>query len=318
MKIKSSYFYSFIYALLVVFFSSIILPLYVGGDQRFYTPFYSFCLNDEINLAEQFSCYRETIGAQEPVYFVFAKFFSYFLSKNIFSAITNFFLVVAFVLVVFKYYKRIWHRHLFILLMITNYYSFVLYFSTERLKYGFLFLLISFLFVSKIKYLSLIFSILSHMQMFFNILPYILSNLINSTAKFWIKVTTLIVSFFVFLLVGLLMKDQILNKFSLYYEDTSDSNMGIIGVIKTSIFIVLASISVRKIEPVFVGFPIIISSYFIGSTRLGMVAFILFVSYVIQYKGKMDIICFIVLCYFSYKSIDFVLNVFAYGQGWNS
>lgn len=316
MVLKKSLFYAIFYAIIVFIFSLIIFPYYTNGDQRFYTPFYNFCLNNNHVLSEQFVCYKETIGSQEPIYFILAKFFNFFSSKIFFSSFTNSVLFFLLVLLVLKYYKNIWHKHIFIIFLMLNFYMLALFFSVERLKIGFLFITLAFLFDGMKKYIFIFVSLIAHSQMVFLIIPYIISIVVNSKIKFKFKLLYFFASLFFIYIFFYLIKDQILYKLNIYYEEALDSDMGIIAVLKTSFFIFLASFIVRRKDPIIVGFPIIFMSYFLGSTRLGMMAFVVYLVYMIYLKRKMDFFLLMILCYYLYKSIGFINNVLIHGDGW--
>lgn len=314
-KISYTVFYSIIYSVLVFLFSLLLFQYYTEGDQRFYRAFYNLCLQDENTLLLKFNCYKETLGAQEPIYFFIAYIFSFFSSKIFFTSFTNALLIFFLVQAVFKYYEKVWHRHIFIIFLISNYYMLGLFFSTERLKIGFLFFIVAICLNNK-KSVLLITAILSHLQMLFIITPFVLSILLKSTVRLWVKTTLIVSSSLSIILIFFLLKEQVFGKFNAYYQGAIESGSGPIGVIKTSFFIILACFSLRRFEPLIVGAPIIIMAYFIGSTRLGMMAFILYLCYVIKLNKRMDIAMIIALSYFSYKSIGFITNTLSSGDGW--
>lgn len=314
MKIKSSFFYGLIYSIIILLFSLFIFKYYIGGDQRFYTPFYNYCLSDIRGVGWKFQCYKEIVGAQEPIYFFISYLFSFFTSKIFYTSVTNAILIFLLVKVVFKYYSLEWHRHVFILFLLSNYYMLGLLFSTERLKIGFIFLLMAIYFNKKKLYILI--AIFSHLQILFAVVPFYISILLKSSVKFWFKFFLILMSTAGLFLLFLVMQNQIYHKFNAYYQETQDLDMGFIGIIKTSFFIILSSITVKKYEPLITGAPLVLMSYFIGSTRLGMMVFILYLFYAIRFNKRMDFVMILVLSYFSYKSIDFISNVFMYGEGW--
>ena len=160
-------------------------------------------------------------------------------------------------------------------------------------------------------------AVLSHLQMLFAVVPVAISYLINTKLKFWLKALMMFFSIIGSSVVFLLLKDQIFFKFNAYYQHSIDSDLGGIGVVKTSFIFILAALCLKKWEPLIVGFPAVVMSFFIGSTRLGLMAFLIYLIYIIKFKHKMDIFLLIILLYFLYKSFGFISNVFVYGEGWN-
>lgn len=315
-KFSSSSLYSILYFIFSFAFSFFILQYYTEGDQRFYTPFYEYCLQESNSLSWKFECYKDMVGAKEPVYFIISYMFSFFSSKIFFTSFTNALLFFFMVKVIFKYYNNIWHRQVFVIFLLSNYYTLGLFFSTERLKVGFIFFFIALYLDSNKKIVSFLIALFSHLQMVFIIMPLLISFILESGVKLKTKIFLVASSIISTVLLFLLLGSQIFSKFEAYHEGASESDLGLLGVIKTSVFVILASITVKKIEPLIAGMPIVIMSYFIGSTRLGMMAFILYLCYAINYNKRMTIPMIMVLSYFSYKSIGFISNIFNYGEGW--
>nr|WP_228199481.1 hypothetical protein [Acinetobacter baumannii] len=114
------------------------------------------------------------------------------------------------------------------------------------------------------------------------------------------------------------MQEHIVNKLGAYSEGTEEDGNGFISMIKTGVFIFLAGISTFRILPVISGIPLVLLSYFLGSERIGMLAFILYVCAVIYYKKKADLLLFLVMLYFTIKTPSFILNILNYGVGYIS
>ncbi len=316
MKIKSSNLLLSIYWVLTFAFSYYIFSYYTLGDQRFYIPFYNDCLSQS-NLNVQFICYKETVGAQEPFFFFTAKFFSFFSSKVFFSSFLNSCLIAVIFKLASKNISNNISLNIFMLLIVFNYYILALFFSVERLKLGLLLLLTGFLFKSSKKYILFFLALLSHLQIMAMIICYLMYLTLNSNKAFWKKLLMLSLASGVFIVVFLGMKEQFLFKFNAYYEGTQENDLGLIGVIKTSLYLAIAVLSIKNFQPLIVGFPLIVMSYFLGSDRVAIMAFIIGISYVVFYRKKADLLIYIVLFYSSYKSVGFIQNIFLYGEGWH-
>lgn len=316
MKIKKSNLYATLSAICVLTFSLNIAPLYIDGDQLHYRGFYKYCFYDALTLSQQFFCYQNTLGSQEPGYFFISKLAYLYLEKDIFISISNTILTFFMTLLILKYYQRNWQRLIFIILAITNYYFVVMLLSAERLKFSFIFLIIALLISGNKKIIPFGLAMLTHIQSILLIGPYYLAQVFDKKTNIWIR--GLVILGFILLSAALFifLNDHIESKFTSYSSSTDENGTGIIGVIKTSIFILLAGISVRKIIPIICGMPLIVLSYFLGSERIGMLAFILYVFTVLYYKRKMDVLLFVIMLYFSFKSIGFISNVITYGTGY--
>ena len=164
MKIKKSNLYAILAAICVLIFSLNILPLYIDGDQLHYRDFYKYCFYDSLTLSQQFFCYQNTLGSQEPGYFFISKLASIYLEKDIFIAIANTILTFFMTILILKYYQKNWQRIAFIVLIITNYYFIVMLLSAERLKFSFIFLIISLLVSGNKKIISFGVVIFTHIQ----------------------------------------------------------------------------------------------------------------------------------------------------------
>lgn len=315
MKIEKSSLYAIFSSIIVCIFSLIVLPLYTEGDQQFYKKFYEGCLDDYLILNQQFLCYQSTVGSQEPIYFILAKLASIFLNKDVFISLSNAILTFLLIKVILKYYQPDYSRFFFILLFLTNFYFLVILFSAERLKFSLFFVVLSFLFYGYKNLLFLFFSLFTHIQSVFLLASYFVFQVFNNENSFF-KKTLLIFGFiFMFTCVFFILNTHFEAKFLAFYGATAEEDKGFVGVLKTSFLIILGCISVRKIAPFIFGLPIILSSFLLGPARLVMLAFILYLCTILYYKGKMDVALFIVMLYFSFKSIEFVSNILKYGSG---
>lgn len=316
MKIKKSLFFGMLAAIFAFLTTSYISPYYIDGDQYHYRDFYKYCFYNSLTFTQQIFCYNNTLGSNEPVYFLLSKIANPYLTKDLFISISNSILAFLIVLLIFRYHKTGWQRYLLVALVLSNYYLMVLFFSAERLKFAFIFLIAALLASQMKKFIFFGLAMLTHAQSALLIAPYFISKILHKDTKPIIKWATLIASLIMFIGAFLVLKEHVTSKFTVYSTGVEEDGTGLMGMVKTSIFIILAYISTRKILPVIAGIPLIAISYFLGSDRIGMLAFILYLGATLYYKNKMDLILFIVMLYFSYKSIDFILNILRYGSGY--
>lgn len=316
MLIKKPFFYAIFYSAVVFIVSLFVLPYYIDGDQFYYRDFYKYCFYESLTLSQQFDCYQTTLASSEPGYFILSKLANAFLDKDLYIAIANAILTFIFSILVFKNYKAVWHRHVFLILLLTNYYLIVMFFAAERLKFSFIFLALALL-ISDNKKLFLFFgAMFIHIQSALLIGPYYIAQVFDKSESKWIKVLTIVGFIIVFAIALFVLKDHIESKFTSYSNKTEESGSGVLGSIKTAVFIIFASISTKKLLPLITGMPLVVMAYFLGSDRIGMLAFILYAGLVLYYKRSLDALLFITMLYFSYKSIEFISNIFIYGEGY--
>lgn len=316
MKINKSVFYATLYSIIAFCSTIYLIPFYVEGDQTHYRGFYNYCFYDSYTFEQQFFCFQDTLGSSEPGYFLISKLFnSLLISKDIYIAIANSILTFLSVILIFKHYKVIWHRHVFIFLVLTNYYFIVMLFAAERLKFGFIFLILALFFNQRKRLFLFASAMLMHAQMAIMIAPFFLTNIFSEKSRWFMKALTIIGGLVLFGGISYFLQGHIQAKYEAY-STLESGNFGLTGALKTSVFIILAFISIRKILVIIAGSPLIILSYFLGSDRIGMLAFIMYVGFVLYYKNKMDLLLFLVMLYFSYKSIEFISNILQYGTGY--
>lgn len=317
MIVKKPLVYAVLYALLGLLIVCWINPYYIWGDQEHYRAVYNGCFFDSYNLENQWDCYIDNTGSKEPIYFFIVKFAQLFINKNTFIIIADTLFIFLIALLVFKNYKAVWHRHLFMLLVLSNYYMAVLLFAAERLKFGFIFLVAALLIQTPIRRLGfIVLSMVTHTQMTMLLAPYFVSRVFGSKGGIFKKVLAVAIPLVLFGVMYYFLRGHIESKLIALENTTKNIQLGWIASLKTSVFIILAAFSLRKIQPLIAGSPLIFAAYFLGSDRTAILAFILYVAYVLYYKQRMDIILFVVMCYFSYKSIGFVSNIIHYGNGY--
>lgn len=317
MKVQKSTVYSLFYGLLVFIFSIYVLPHYIYSDQQYYRLAYENCFEKVFSIKDELLCYSNYTGSKEPGYVVLAKLAQLITSKDIFISFAN--SVFAFFVskLVFRYHKRVWYRNIFILLILFNFYSFVLYFSAERLKFGLLFLLISFYFFGKTRLFLMAVAVLTHVQAIMLLAPYYVYNTFTSSKSIFRRSVEIV--FPVIAMSGLLyfLKDHLISKIESMQSGDAYS-VGVFSALKVSLFIFLAVFTTKRISVLVAGFPLIVFAYFLGSERLSILAFIFLLCATTYFNKKMDVFLLILFSYFIYKGVGFLENIFVYGSGFPS
>lgn len=317
LKILKSDFNAFLYSLIVFFTSLQLSPLFINGDQEAYRDFYITCFN-YVDISSRFECYTSTLGSQEPGYFLIINFFHYFLDKDLLMSFANALFAFLFVKIVYRYYRTDIFIHLFFILIFLNYYTVVLFFSAERLKISIIFLLLSFFLMGWKSYIFKVIMFLTHIQTIFIFLIQIIYTLIEKNKnKIWFKFFLVAGTISVFTLVFLYLREHIEQKFIVYSEGVKEKESGFFSLIKASFFCLLAYLSIRKINVIILQVPLMIGALILGSDRVLIMSFFVYIGCLIYFKGSMDIFGYILLFYFLVKSFDFWQNVMKYGTGFS-
>ena len=319
MKIQKSKLYPILYALLAFAISLYVAPYYILGDQQHYRGLYKNCFFDSMSLEAQMYCYSQSIGSSEPVYFFLLKIVQPFFDKDLFVSIANALMMYLIARITFREYAVVWHRNLFMFFILSNYYIIVLMLAAERLKFAFIFLLLA-AFCSKriFKAVFIMLSLLCHTQMMILISSFLMKNVLYIKMALYKKIGLLVIGGFGMVAALFVLKDHIIGKYESISSVENITESPVYAVVKSSIFIIFAAISTRRIDPLIFGSPLILSAYFLGSSRIVIMTFLVYIVYVISIKKKMDILMFLSLAYCSYKSIGFIYNTIQNGSGYLS
>ena len=310
-----------------VFIGSLFLaPYYFAGDQRHYNAGYDAIKN--LSLFEANDIYTSKIVSTEYGHFFVIWVTSVLgLEKNLVMALANSILAYFIMKVCNK-----WGVSLLVSssICITNFYMLVLYFSAERLKFAFLFFLISIYYINnrKILFTFSFLSVITHLQLiilysgllfpkFFGEYYKRLKRIVF-TLKMRIKsellVGVLLLSMTIFIWVS--MGDYLITK--LAYHSTSPRTHGaILNMLRVTIFFGMAILYAKKFTVITLNyFPLIIAIYFVSGSRLNMLAYALFMYYALRYKRGLNIGVLVTSVYFFFKSIGFVTRIVDTGNGY--
>ncbi len=301
----------------VVFFASLVLSrLYVDGDQLGYHRAYS--LMEGLGLRDGFVMYEHNVSGAEYVHFFVSLLGSNLgIDKNALMSLFNAILAVYSLKLLEKWGADF---RVACLIVLTNFYIFVLYFAAERLKFGFLFLVLSLLYYNRAWYsYSLFFlSIWSHLSMLLIYASaWIAKNYDNfrSVAKmrsksFYLSLLMLLPP----LLLVLYESKLILWKLGTYIERNTD--LSAMSFMPLGVLIVLTGIYAKDMRKSLVIFaPFVVGVALLGSSRLNMLAYFIFLGFGLRVNGSINAGVLITSAYFLYKSIGFLANIIVYGHG---
>lgn len=291
--------------------SLIIYPLYVKGDQEHYRLFYDSV--SSYSISEAYAVYFSSLGSLEPVYFILVYYLSPFLDKDVLFSSLNGILFYLFAKLLLRY--RI--NKVVVFSFILNFYVLVLFFAAERLKIAVIIFLLAFLFINKKRFAVLIFSVLAHLQMAIAFTLYVSKELSPDIFKLlkgrlsYKLIGMLVLTVLVVLLIFPLY-EQVYKKF-LFYMSTSD---GFLEVLKPVVFYLLTLIYAqnKKLELTLMSLVLFVAVFFVGSDRLVMFSYFIFLFYALPKKNGFEFFVIIVNSYFIYKSYSFIANVVACGE----
>ena len=297
---------------LVFLLSLIVSPFYTEGDQKAYRAVFDQLSNFE--LFEGFLFYKSKVSSQEFVHFFIVWILSPFLDKDIFIASSN----GIFAYIIMSLLQKLKVPVVISLsLLLTNYYLYVLYFAAERLKFGFIFLFLSMLFVDQSKrfYGIAFLAIISHVQI---VIAYasIVFNTVVKEIRELIRTGRLPRSIFFLIpflfILPLVIGDHFLTKFDAYY-----GNRGFDELARILVFFLLSLFYSKEKSQVFILFlPLIISVFLVGGDRVNLYGYFVFLYYALQINRGWNIGLISTSIYYAYSTIDFLINIFIYGEGW--
>ncbi|MGB4344290.1 MAG: hypothetical protein WBJ03_11825, partial [Moraxellaceae bacterium] len=167
---KNKIIWPVIIGLFYVFSTVQIAPFYYGGDQLQYSIFYESAV--DMDWADSYEYYQSVLGSKEPIYFLLVKLSAPFLERVYFSSVLNGILAG----LIYYYFSLFNVALIFRFIFSVNFYLLVLLFAAERLKLGFIFLSLAFLWGDRVRLALLGISILAHTQIGLLVVGFYLAN----------------------------------------------------------------------------------------------------------------------------------------------
>jgi hypothetical protein len=297
---------------LFFFFSYFFSGYFTGGDQVLYSNFYEKIR--KYNIFNGFYIYKQLLDANEPVYYLITWFFSRFLSKNLLFSLIN----ASGMLILYSCLKKMKINKLIICSFFLNFYLLVLLFSAERLKIALIFILLA-VTVKKYKITYYLLSCLSHFQSFLIILSIIIKRLrfpsrfkISNFLTFIFNIY--FISMCVIVIIGV-FHEHLLWKI-IVYSEMLDLQDRFISLMKPLIFMFMSfyysSFSKKSILS---HLPLLIISFFLGSSRIVIFSYMLFLSDGLKVNKGLNLGVILTSIYFSVKGCLFLIRIYLYGDG---
>lgn len=301
-------------AMLVFLLSLLIMPLYTDGDQSVYRRVYEAL--PSLGLTEGFSFYAQNLSSREFVHFFLSWVASHFIGKDLFIAFSN--AILAYVTM--SLFQK-WRASIIIgfLLLLTNFYFLVLYFAAERLKFGFIFLALSMIYIDQVKRIwgFAVLAVISHAQVIIVYVSILFNFFVRKILRLFytgkISKSALFLIPFLFL-PPLLVGNQIISKFQAYYGER-----GLIELVRMLAFLLLALwYSKKKSETFIIFIPLVIAAFLVGGERVNLLGYFVFLYYGLQFRKGWNFGVLATSLYFAYSSINFLVNIIQHSNGFFS
>jgi hypothetical protein len=304
---------------MLVFVCSLWLSgIYVHGDQFGYHNAYR--LIEGLGLRDGYFIYERNVSGGEYVHFVVSLLGSNLgVDKNVLISAFNGILAV--------YSLRLFRNwgadfRVACMIVLTNFYVFVLYFAAERLKFGFLFLVLSMLYFNKPwqSYSSAFLSICSHFSMLVIYAAVWMAGFYNKlSAKVKFRSKNFLLSYLALLppLVLVLYESKfILWKLGTYIE--RNENLTVMSFMPLGVLVFLTGIYAKDMrKSIFIFTPFVVGVALVGGSRLNMLAYFIFLGFGLRVNAGVNAGVLLTSAYFLYKSIGFVTSILDHGQGFS-
>ena len=310
-KIKSSALIGYVSSIglvgIVCILAFVLGQYYISGDPVIYQEYYREI--STLKIDEGYAYYNIKTGGVEPIYFLLTWMASKLFEKVLFDAILNGTLVLLGLSYIIK--KRV--NKLLIPLFIFNFYIFVLIFSAERLKLGFIIYLWGVVLGGRVGFVLSATSVFAHLQMVIPVAMYAIAKFVRIT----FMQALLGIAFgasVIFVTADFLPEvfESIKEKFDFY-----NANVNVmVSITKVMVFAIIIFLYNRKQWLLNLVFSIIfvILSILIGSDRVIMIAYFLFLHYALRVNNGLNIGVIATSLYFTAKTALFIYSIFAFGN----
>ena len=303
--------------LFAYFFSFYLLSHYTGGDQISYHKFYDALYGARIEEI-MFLALAHVSSAEPLSAFILWLGSNLGFEKNVYISLLNVILIVSLFLLARQHRVKM----LMIGLLLTNLYVVMLMTGGERLKIAYIFLILATLFVGKMRLLFLSLSPFAHLQSTILLAGVMLAQfegfILNLLFRFTISkrlIGLLIVLLVVGATIGYYLFDGIQNKAAAYaFEEVSPFELINIGILS----VIALYVSHKRFRMFLVLLPMIPAIAILGGMRVNMIAVTLVIYYLMEERRLHHPLVYLLMAYFSIKTIPFVNKVILYGDGFAS
>lgn len=304
----------------VVFLLSLMIgPMHYDGDQLHYTDAYHSVVG--LEFLDAYDEYRRYIDSAEFVHFVVVWAAANFgFDKNIVMSASNAVLANLLARLFLRWGVRGW---LTLIFCFTNFYILVLYFTTERLKFAFIFILLSALYWNRLP-LRLAFlatAAFAHFQVLIGYSGVALLSLRRGRLVAWSSHAQWIWVFFgvcsvavVWYVIGDFIGSHIVAKVSTY-STLNTKDLIVDSLVMVFFFAATLHYSSKRLEVILVFAPLFVVLAVIGSDRVNMVGYCVFAYYALRVSGGVNVAILGTSIYLMGKGTHYLYYLFTVGNG---
>ena len=315
-KIHLDFFIRILLLILIFFISIFLGSFYLEGDQSSYIFTYEGLKGK--GLVEAYIFYVFYLSSPELIHFLLSWISSNLgFNKLFIMSLSNVFLSYF----IIKLFDRLKVNFIVTsIFLLSNFYLFVLFFAAERLKFGFIFFLMSIIYSKRFLFFFAFLSTISHLQMILvysgKIFQIILNYLTNflGTLKVNYKNPLPLFLLFISLLYLNLFQENILFKFEAY----SDTEAIIDFIRLGAFFIISLAYTTNFRENITIFIPLVISIFLFGDERVNMIGYVYCLYYLLSYKNGVNVGMIALTVYLIYSNILFIQKIIKYGNGFAS
>ncbi len=294
--------------------SYFLLSRYTEGDQIQYHKFYDALNGARID--EVMALALTYVSSAEPLSaFILWLGSNLGCEKNIYISILNVIMLVSLFLLARKHGVKA----LMCFLLLTNFYVVVLMTGAERLKISYIFLILAALFAGRVRLLLLSLSPFAHLQSVLLLLSVITASFEDFIKKLIFRfsiskraIVSMLLLSGVVVIFGYFLSEGILRKAMDYASGDillfELVNVGILGLIALYV-------SHKRLQMFLILFPLIPAIVILGGARVNMIAFTLVIYYLMVERRLHHPLIYLLMMYFSIKTITFINGIFLYGDG---
>ncbi len=309
---------SYVFLVLMFFltfiFSYVMAPFHVDGDQAHYIRAYAAVA--DLDLLEALAVYETIVHTAEPVHFLIIWIFSSIgVAKNVLMATAN-----AILAVLFAKFLRQKTSNLLLILLITfsAYYLHTMFFTLERTKFAFIFML---LFLLTQRNWWLLLAVLTHSLMLIPLaLNLIGQKLVEPRQKLrfnllswkWQKTVKGLVALALVLLIVNALGSHIYDKFLAYFNENlgNDSFEGFSLLVLLGLTLMTTQ---NKIIAVIFFLGLLFLAVLMGSSRINMIGYFTFL-YLSNFQHQIFKFGFAIIgLYLLYKTWVYLQNIYYFG-----
>jgi hypothetical protein len=300
---------------IVIAMTLAVSPYHVLSDGAIYTQAYEGMA--DLDLVNGFALYVGVVGSAEPVHFIIIWTSSKLgLPKDLVMAAANGVLAAIAIAVFRRWGARAW---IAAAIVSTSFYFEELYFTTERLKFAFIFLGLSLLWIDRPKrfYAAAILAVFSHVQSLLVYGGIAVVWFVREARNWQLLKRNRLRSIAIVLAMAVpaaFLSEHILGKIEAYSVGASEE--GWIEMIRNLAFLALALFYAKDRKQAFALFvPLIVVMATVGTLRVNMMGYYVFLYYGLQARGGANVGVTTTSAYFLWKGIGFLGNIIHEGYG---